>query len=66
MAGLLDDEELEISCDDCGRVHKKTLGWLKRNHEIRCPCGTLLKLDTRELRSQMDKLDRDLREMGFE
>lgn len=62
--GFLDDAEVGIECD-CGRTTEKTIGWIRRNRQFTCACGTVITLDSADLRRKMDKIDRDLRDLGF-
>lgn len=60
MADVLDGIEIELPCENCGRVTKKTIGWIKRNTEHICACGTLVCLDTDQFRREIGKVDRSL------
>lgn len=58
MSGLLDKQEIEIPCDKCGRKTKKSIGWIKTHSEYVCGCGTTIKLDTRQFKSEIAEVER--------
>ena len=64
MAGFLDDLEIEIPCENCGRKTKKTIRWIKSNNEFVCACGTHISLDSSDFRAKIAKIERDLGNLG--
>ncbi len=59
-----DDATLNIPCPHCGKETKKTIGWLKRNQEMPCSaCRETFGLDTKELRTEIDRVDRAVRDL---
>ena len=64
VKSILDDEELNIPCPRCSKETKKKIGWLKRNREMTCSaCGETFGLDTKELRREIARVDRAIRDL---
>lgn len=62
MANILDSAGIQLPCKQCGRVMKKTVGWVKRNMEFTCRCGAVIRLDADEVGREFAKIDRALAE----
>jgi len=58
MTNFLDDSTIELPCENCGRVTKKTIGWIKRNTQFAWACGTPIHLDTSQFKREIAKVDR--------
>lgn len=58
MAGILDQAEIEIPCENCGRKTKKSIGWIKTQSQFTCACGTRINIDASQFKSEMAKVDR--------
>ena len=41
----LSKQTVNITCEDCGRQHHKTLSQVAAGHTIHCTCGTRIKLE---------------------
>ena len=57
---MFDKQSIDIPCANCGRKTSKTIGWLKTNRQMTCRCGTVLNLDTSDLRAKIKQLERQL------
>lgn len=60
MPGFLDNEEIEIPCENCGRKSKKSIGWIKGHTEFSCACGTRIRLQASQFKSEIAKVERSL------
>jgi hypothetical protein len=63
MRGFLDNSEIEIPCDNCGRKTKKSIGWIKSHRVLPCVCGTRIKLYTGQFKSDIAKVERSLTDL---
>lgn len=57
---LLDSAAIDVPCPQCGKKHKKTVGWLKTNKRIACGCGGNVTVDPSRFRREIAKAERDL------
>lgn len=58
---LLDNQQIEIACPNCGTKIKKPLGWFKQQGH-NCPgCNALFKTD--QFRQGLDKVERSLTDL---
>lgn len=62
--GPLDNQLLDIPCQNCRHVTKKSIGWVKTNCQFTCVCGTKIILDTDQFRRQIADLERRLGKLG--
>jgi hypothetical protein len=60
MTGFLDSTEIEIPCENCRRKTKKRIGWVKSNNRFTCACGTEIRLDTSQFKTEIAKVERSL------
>jgi hypothetical protein len=60
MAGFLDDRQISIPCGNCGHKTKKSIAWIKRNHEFTCKCGTQITLKAGQFTSEIAKAEKAL------
>lgn len=60
MPGFLDNEQIEIPCKNCGRKSKKSIGWIKSHTEFSCACGTRIRLQASQFKSEIAKVERSL------
>lgn len=58
MDRLLDNETLDLPCEACGHVTKKTIGWVRRHSEYTCTCGVAINLKADQFRRVMAEVDR--------
>ncbi len=63
MPGFLDNEEIEIPCENCGRKSKKSFGWIKGHTEFSCACGTRIRLQAGQFKSEITKVERSLADL---
>lgn len=63
---MLDNEQMEISCGDCGRKIKKKIGWLKRNKQLTCSCGAVTRLETKKLLDGARSAEKSLKDFEKE
>lgn len=62
--GLLDSQIIELPCENCSRVAKKTIGWVKANRQLTCACGTVITLDASQLIRKLADLERTIGKIG--
>jgi uncharacterized Zn finger protein len=63
MPGFLDSSEIEIPCENCGRKTKKSIEWIKSHRVLACTCGTRMKLNTSQFKSDIAKVERSLTDL---
>ncbi|HAS54951.1 MAG TPA: hypothetical protein DCS42_12950 [Nitrospiraceae bacterium] len=54
MKTIFDNQKIELKCE-CGRKFKETIGRLKKNPSIKCPCGITIKIEADQLAGKLDK-----------
>ncbi len=60
MAGLLDQETIDIDCE-CGTKIPKKIGWLRHNRQFACTrCGTTINVDADEFFRDLQGIDKAL------
>lgn len=63
---MFGDQVIEFPCGSkCGRKFKKKVSWLERNKTLKCECGTLNELDSRQLTKSLKGVEDELKKMGF-
>ena len=66
MKSLTDRIEIPVECSSCHRKVKKTLAELKKNPNVRCSCGVMIKVEGADKASKpFDNLDKSLKKLGF-
>jgi hypothetical protein len=60
MLKSLDSYEIQISCTHCCHKIKKSIGWIKSNSDFICVCGTRIKLDADQFKSDIERSLSDL------
>jgi copper chaperone CopZ len=63
MLESLDSYEISISCTHCGNKIKKSIGWIKSNSDFICVCGTRIKLDADQFKSDIADVERSLSDL---
>lgn len=51
------DEEIELTCKNCGRKTTKSLSWVQDNNEVICDCGTLIPVDATKFNKEVSKAE---------
>lgn len=63
--GILDNEEIEIPCQGCGTKIKIRIGEIKEKQNVTCPnCGKVTEIDARKFISDMEEINKALRNLG--
>jgi hypothetical protein len=57
MTSFLDDAEIEIPCENCSHITKKTIRWIKNNQKFTCICGTIINLDSEQFKTGIAEVD---------
>ena len=63
MLESLDSYEIHISCTHCGHKIKKSIGWIKSNSDFICVCGTTIRLDADQFKSDIADVERSLSDL---
>ena len=61
------DLNLDLTCPSCGRRHRRSFRSLGRGAQVRCSCGSIIKVQNdsfRQAQRQMDGLDRELKRLN--
>ncbi len=53
MADNADSAEIELRCDKCGVVTRRSLEWTPDHEEIVCGCGALIPVDPAKFRKEL-------------
>ncbi len=53
MVPDMNDQEIEITCENCGSRTKKDLGWVKDHNEFECGCGNMIAVDASRFRKEL-------------
>ena len=64
MSGALEDHVLPIHCPKCGAKIDKTVGWLRGNSELVCPCGTTMHLEVSDVLQAVETLESALKRIS--
>jgi hypothetical protein len=56
------NERLDLRCPN-GHAMRVTLGEIKRNATVRCSAGESVQLDARQFNRELDKLDRQMKNL---
>jgi len=60
MAIIVDDTEIELTCDNCGGKTKKSIEWIKEHDQLTCDCGTMIPVDPSKYRKELAKTESGL------
>jgi hypothetical protein len=60
MAVIINDTEIEFTCDNCGVRTKKSLEWIKEHDQLTCDCGTMIPVDPGQYRKELAKTESEL------
>ena len=55
---MFDEQSFNISCDNCGHKTSKKIGWIKRNKQFSCHCGTAISLDSKEFIADLRQIEK--------
>lgn len=65
MAGHFDHGEIEIPCPGCGEKTKKTVAWLKANHELTCAgCSARIELQDAGFKRGIEEADKAIDDLA--
>ncbi|MGD0230291.1 MAG: hypothetical protein ABSC19_08025 [Syntrophorhabdales bacterium] len=57
MTDTIDDAEVELQCENCGRKTKKSMEWVEGHDEFACDCGTMIPVDASKFRKELVKAE---------
>jgi uncharacterized Zn finger protein len=57
MTDIIDDAEIELQCENCGRKTKKSIEWIGDRDEVACGCGTMIPVDASKFRKERVKAE---------
>jgi len=57
MTDPIDDAEIELQCENCGRKTKKSMEWIEDHDEFACDCGTTIPVDASKYRKELAKAE---------
>ena len=57
MTDIIDNAEVELQCENCGRKTKKSFEWIKDHDEFACDCGTTVPVDASMYRKENAKAE---------
>jgi len=60
MTDIIDDAEIELQCENCGRKTKKSMEWIEDHDELACDCGTMIPVDASKFRKELVKAESKL------
>jgi hypothetical protein len=60
VTDIMDDAEIELQCESCGRKTKKNIEWIKNHEEVACDCGTTIPVDVNKFRKELVKAESGL------
>jgi hypothetical protein len=61
---LIDAYEINVTCHGCGRVHQRSIGWLRARTTMDCDqCQAAIVLRTSVMNEEMRRVDRQLRNL---
>ena len=52
MTDIVEDLEIELHCENCGRKTKKSVEWVRDHDEFACDCGTTVPVDASKYRKE--------------
>ena len=58
MKNTLDNTRIEIPCSSCKTKNKKKIKWIKNNKKLRCPCGTVINLESKKFKTELRKIEK--------
>lgn len=63
MKKILDDESIDIPCENCSSETPKTIGWLKTNSQFICSCGAVIEIDSDDLIREIKTIERSIADL---
>ena len=62
--GILENESLGVSCPECGRDVRATIGDARRNRTVRCSAGHSIQLDGRAIDRPIRDIEAAFKKLG--
>lgn len=63
MSGILDSTIIDVPCPNCSRTIEKSIGWITTHDQLVCACGTTIALESRDLRTKLADVERELAQL---
>jgi anaerobic ribonucleoside-triphosphate reductase len=61
IAEIVSNYELSIVCERCGAQTQKTIGWIRRQRDMKCPaCDAIIILNTSRITGTIRSVERRL------
>lgn len=57
---MLQDEKIDITCDNCGKKITTKIGQLKGKDKITCRCGTVFVVESKQALTKLREIDKTL------
>jgi copper chaperone CopZ len=61
---LIEAHEIEVTCQGCSRIIKRSIAWLRKHRDMACPsCETTIILGTSKLNAEIRNVERQMAEL---
>lgn len=65
MSQLFRDQQLTLTCGQCGHQSKETVARLETSPDVTCPrCGVVTHYDGRQLKAKLGEVDKAIEKLG--
>ncbi|MDH4240754.1 MAG: hypothetical protein OEW48_14435 [Phycisphaerae bacterium] len=58
---MFENETVDVPCSKCGAKHSKKIGWLKSTNQFTCSCGTIIKVESKDLHDKIATIERNIK-----
>lgn len=58
-----DSHAIEIPCQACGKKMSQTIGRLKKDPDLTCPCGVVTHVDASNLRKGISEVEKSITDL---
>ena len=60
---MFENEAIDLTCTKCKAKHSKKIGWLKSNNQFTYSCGTIIKVDSKDLHKKIGDIEAKIKNL---
>jgi hypothetical protein len=61
---MFEKEVINLTCTKCKTIHSKKISWLKSNNQVTCSCGTIIKVDSKDIHKKIIDIETKIKNLS--
>jgi len=58
---MFENQTIDLTCTKCNTKHSKKIGWIKSHNQFTCSCGTIIRVDSKDLHKKIGDIERSFK-----